>query len=94
MLNEALRYRISTSLKVNTALYNAYISRDHQTSKIQLYAISATALWAYDYLLTLKDEVTELYDDNDPERDLITSCRSVTRGKRRAFSVREPSSFF
>jgi len=52
-----------------------------------------TALWAYDYFLTLGDEVTELYDDNDTESDLTTSYRSVTRGKRRAFSVREPSGF-
>jgi len=65
MLNETLRFPTSTSLKVNTPRYNAPISRDHQTFKIQLYALSVTVLWAYDYLLTLKDEVTELYDDND-----------------------------
>jgi len=33
-------------------------------SKIQYLAIGMTALWTYDYFLTLKDEVTELYDDN------------------------------
>jgi len=53
-----------------------------------------TALWAYDYFLTLKDEVTELYDDGNAERNITTSYRSVTRGKRRAFSVRKPSGVF
>ena len=43
----------------------------------------------YDYLLTLEDEVAELRDDNDVERNLTTSHRSVTRGKRRTFSVRK-----
>jgi len=53
-----------------------------------------TALWAYDYFLTLNDEVTGLYDDNDAERDLTTSYRSATHGNRRALSVREPSDCF
>jgi len=44
---------------------------------------------AYDYLLTLKDEVAKLHDDNDAERNLTTSYRSVTHGRRRAFSVRK-----
>lgn len=35
-----------------------------------MYAISVTALWAYDCLLTLKDEVVEFHDDGDAERDL------------------------
>jgi len=50
-------------------------------SKIQYLSISVTALWAYDYFLTLKDEVTELYDDNDAEMNIITLYRSVKRGK-------------
>ena len=44
---------------------------------------------AYDYLLTLKDEVAELHYNNCAERDLTTSYRSVTRGGRRTFSVRK-----
>jgi len=63
-------------------------------SKTQIYAISVTALWAYDYFLTFKDEVTEFYNDNEVERALTTSYRSVTHGKRTAFSVREPSVLF
>jgi len=44
-----------------------------------------TALWVYDYFLTLKDEVMEFYDGDDAEKDLTTSYRSVTHGKRIAF---------
>ena len=51
------------------------------------------ALWVYDYILTLKDEVTELYDDNGADRNLIIPCRSVMHGRWRGFSVREPSDF-
>ena len=61
---------------------------------MQLFQVSATALWVYDYFLTFEDEVTELYDDNDAERNLITSYRSVMHGKQREFSVRGPSDFF
>ena len=35
-----------------------------------MYAVSVTALWAYDWLLTLKDEVAEFHDDDDVERGL------------------------
>jgi len=63
-------------------------------SKFQLYQISVTALWAYDYLLTFKDEVTKLYDENFAEKKPTTSYRFDTHGKRRAFSVRGPSDFF
>ena len=61
-----------------------------------MYAVSVTALWAYDYLLTLGDEVVEFRGVNGANRNLITSCRSVTSGKlnERAFSVREPSHSF
>ena len=57
----------------------------------QLYALGVTALWFYDYLLTLADEVAEFYDDKDAERKLITLFRSGMHGKRRALSVGEPS---
>ena len=45
----------------------------------------------YDYFLTLNDEVTEFCDDT--EKNLIASHRSITHGRRRAFSVRNPSHF-
>ena len=47
-----------------------------------------TALWIYDYLLTLEDEVTGFHDGNDAERNLTTAHRSVMHGRRRAYSVR------
>ena len=52
-----------------------------------------TALWAYDYILTIGDEVVGFTDDNDAERNLTALNRSVTRGKSRALLVREPSRF-
>ena len=52
-----------------------------------------TALWAYDYLLTIGDEVVGFTDDNDAERNLTALNRSATHGKSRALSVREPSRF-
>jgi len=71
MLDETLHCRTSASLKVTLALHNSLITPwNHQTLKIQLYAVSATALMAYDYLLTLKDEVAELHYNNCAERDL------------------------
>jgi len=63
-------------------------------SKIQLYTTSVTALWVYDYLLTLGDEVIVLYGGIGAERNLTTPYRSFTHGKWRTFSVRKPSSFF
>ena len=44
---------------------------------------------AYDYLLTLKDEVAKIHDDSDAELNLTTSHRSVTHGIRRVFPVRK-----
>jgi len=61
--------------------------------KIQLYAISVTALIAYDYFLTFEDEVAELHENDDAERNLTISCRSITHGRRRTFSVRKPLQF-
>jgi hypothetical protein len=57
--------------------------------------MSVTALWVYDYFLTVEDEVAEFPDDDDDdaERNLTTLYRSVTYGKRRALSVRKPSHF-
>jgi len=43
---------------------------------------------AYDYLLTLKDEVAKLHD-GDAGLNLTTSHRSVTHGRRRTFPVRK-----
>jgi len=55
--------------------------------------MSATALWIYDYLLTFKDEVTDLSVTVTLNGILTTSYRSVMHGKRRACSVCEPSDF-
>ena len=53
--------------------------------------VSVTALWVYDYFLTLEDEVEGFHDHNDAERNLTTPSSSVTHGRRRVFSVRDPS---
>ena len=58
----------------------------------QLYAISVTALWTYDYLLTLGDEVGSA-NKNDAGRKLTILCRFDTYGKRTTFPVRGPSRF-
>ena len=52
-----------------------------------------TALWFYDYLLTLDDEVMGFQDDDDTEMNLITPYRFVIHGARRALQVGEPSHF-
>jgi len=59
----------------------------------QLYFIGLTALWFYDYFLTLADEVVEFHNDNDAENHLITLCRFVIHGMRRETLVSEPSHF-
>ena len=79
----------STTIKVNITLGVVHISQftKHPT---QLYSISTAALWAYDYLLTVGDEV-RITNYIDAGRKLTVLFRSVSHGKQRTFSVREPS---
>ena len=60
----------------------------------QLYAIGMTALWFYDYLLTLDDEVADLHNDDDTEKSLTALYRSVMHGKWRAHLVSGPFAVF
>jgi hypothetical protein len=90
MLNETLHCRTSTSYKVSQHHANdGPISRCRLMPKTQLYMAGATALWAYDYLLTLNDEVAGFFNDSDAKRNLTTLYRSATHGRRRASLVRE-----
>jgi len=59
----------------------------------QLYSIGLTALWFYDYFLTLADEVVEFHNDKDAENNLITLHSFVMHGMRRALLVSEPPHF-
>ena len=81
----------STTIKVNITLGIVHISQltKHPT---QLYSISTAALWAYDYLLTVGDEV-RITNYSDAGRKLTVLFRSVSHGKQRTFSAREPSNF-
>lgn len=45
-----------------------------------------TALWFYDYALTLEDEVANFHNDNGEGKNL-TTYRSVMRGRRMECSV-------
>jgi len=85
----ASAYRTSTATKVNVALGNARVSQSTQRS-VQLYSVSTAALWAYDYLLTVGDEVGTTHY-NDAEKKLTFLFRFITHGNRRTFSVRESS---
>ena len=80
-----------TSTKVRIALGNA---RTPQLAKrpTQLYSVSTAALWAYDYFLTVGDEVRS-HNYNVAGRKLTATFRSVMHGKQRTFSVREHSHF-
>ena len=60
----------------------------------QLYAIGMTALWFYEYLLTLDDEVAGLHNDDDTEKYLTALYRSVMHGKWRALLVSGPLAVF
>lgn len=42
---------------------------------MQLYMISLTALWVYDYFLTVGEEVAEFTDNNDAGVNLTTLSR-------------------
>lgn len=46
----------------------------------QLYSVSTTALWTYDYFLTVGDEVG-VYRWKRPGRGLTAAYSSVTHGK-------------
>ena len=50
-------YRTSITMKVTMALGNARISCRFTERPTQLYSVSMAALWTYDYLLTVGDEV-------------------------------------
>ena len=62
-------------------------------TQIQLYAISVTTLWIYDYFLTVGDEVVDFINDDSTEGNLTTLRRSATHGKQRTLSVRESHTF-
>jgi len=49
-----------------------------------------TAVWFYDYLLTLNDEVAEFHGEDDAQRNLINPHRSSTNGEKAGTPVSEP----
>ena len=83
--------RTRNAMKVIIASENRRISQ-FTKRPTQLFSVSTAALWTYDYLLTVGDEVG-IANYNDARRNLIALCRSFTHGKRRTFSVRGPRHF-
>ena len=68
MLSEAPCCWNSTSFHVSATPDHKPHPTGSLIVKIQLYVVSVTALWVYDYFLTFNDEVTKFRGDYDVRR--------------------------